>query len=223
MGKPLRSQRRGKGSPTYRAKPKKFMPRLNYREIGGKIIDIVKDPARNSPLIKVKYDDEKTGFLVAVEGMTVGETINEQIKTLSDLTEGTQISCIESAPSSGPKFCRAPGSFATLISKTKNQAIILLPSKKTMRLPRMCKATIGIPAGEGRREKPFLKAGAKYHLMKAKSRKYPRTSGMAMNAVDHPYGGSGSGTKRSPVSRHAPRGAKVGQISPRGGKLKRTR
>jgi len=221
MGRPLRSQRRGKGSPTYRTPTRKFMPILQYREAEGRIMDIIKDPVRNAPLIKIEYDDKSRGFLIAIEGMKVGDIISSRIMRLNDISEGTQISCIEATPNSGPKLCRAPGSSATLVSKSGKYCVIQLPSKKTIKIHMNCMASLGIPAGEGRKEKPFLKAGSKYHLMKSKGRLYPRTSGVAMNAVDHPYGGSGSGTTRSPVSKHTPTGAKVGSISPKGGKKKR--
>ena len=71
MGKPLRQQRRGKGSPTYRAPPRKFMPRLSYEEKEGRVIDIIRDGARNSPLACVMYEDQTRGFIVAAEGMKV--------------------------------------------------------------------------------------------------------------------------------------------------------
>lgn len=215
MGRPVRAQKRGKGSPTYRTPPRKFMPVLAYRGTDGMVVDIIKDPARNSPLAEIRYADSARGYIVAIEGMKVGDTLSSRIKMLQELAEGSQISCIETWPNSGPKLCRAPGSFATLVSKTASHGIVQLPSKKTIKLSLGCKASIGIPAGEGRGEKPFLKAGSKYHLMCARNKLYPRTSGVAMNAVDHPYGGSGTGKKRPPVSRHAPPGAKVGAISPR--------
>jgi large subunit ribosomal protein L2 len=221
MGTPLRSQRRGKGSPTYRAPPRKFMPVLHYKENDGRVVDILKDPARNAPLAKIEYDDKTRGYMVAMEGMKVGDMVSSRVKRLVDISEGTQISCIEASPNSGPKLCRAPGSAAKLVSKSGKTCVIMLPSKNTMKIHMNCMASVGIPAGEGRKDKPFLKAGSKYHLMKSKGRLYPRTSGVAMNAVDHPFGGSGSGTTRSPVSRHTPPGAKVGLISPRGGKKKR--
>ena len=54
---------------------------------------------------------------------------------------------------------------------------------------------VGVLAGGGRTEKPFLKAGTKMHAMRAKNKLYPKTSGVAMNAVDHPFG---SGRGRHP-------------------------
>ena len=72
-------------------------------------------------------------------------------------------------------------------------------------------------AGAGRTEKPFLKAGFKYHAMRARNKKYPKTAGVAMNAVAHPFGGSSTCSKgiASTVSRHAPPGRKVGKIAAR--------
>ena len=78
-------------------------------------------------------------------------------------------------------------------------------------------ATIGIVAGGGRPEKPFLKAGAVWHHTRPKARKWPVVRGTAMNACSHPHGG---GSHQSPgrpttVSRHAPPGRKVGNIAAR--------
>ena len=72
-------------------------------------------------------------------------------------------------------------------------------------------------AGSGRLEKPFMKAGRKYHKMKAKNKLWPKVSGIAMNAVDHPYGTSRSSKKGHPTiaKRNAPPGAKVGKLRPR--------
>jgi len=78
-------------------------------------------------------------------------------------------------------------------------------------------ATIGIVAGGGRTEKPFVKAGNKYHLKKAKGHYYPKVRGVAMNPVSHPHGGGAhQGPPRSTtVSRHAQPGRKVGLIAAR--------
>jgi large subunit ribosomal protein L2 len=94
--------------------------------------------------------------------------------------------------------------------------VIELPSKKKKSLHPTCRVTIGVPAGEGRNEKPWIKAGRKWHAMHRRGKLYPRTSGVAMNAYDHPFGSGYSGLgKHKSVSRHAPPGRKVGSISPR--------
>ena len=62
-----------------------------------------------------------------------------------------------------------------------------------------------------------MKAGRKFHYMKARNKLYPRVSGVAMNAVDHPFGTSRSSKKGRPdiARKNAPPGAKVGKVRPR--------
>jgi len=222
MGRRLISQRRGRGTTTYRTPPRKFRPAIKYNKQKGIVKDIVNHPAMNSPLAKVRYADNSEGFVVAPEGLRVGDSTEKFVMPLSEVSEGSQVFAVETYPNSGPKLCRTSGSFAIVASKTKDSCIIKLPSKKTKKLNSKCVVSLGIPAGEGRGEKPFVKAGKKWIVMHARGKLYPRTSGKGMNIVDHPYGGSGHGKARPPVSRHAPPGRKVGSISPkRTGKKKK--
>jgi large subunit ribosomal protein L2 len=216
MGKRIIQQRRGRGSSTYRAPPYKFRPSLSYKDQPGRVVDIVRDSMRNSPLAEIEYMDRSRGYIIAPESVRVGDPVENIVIPLSRVTEGMQISAIEMSPNSGPKLCRTPGSFATMVSRGKKECIIQLPSKKKKRLNPGCRAIVGVPAGEGRRERPFVKAGKKWIAMRARGKLYPRTSGGAMNVVDHPFGGGYTGLgKPKSVSRHAPPGKKVGSISPR--------
>ncbi|CAF5121032.1 unnamed protein product, partial [Rotaria magnacalcarata] len=74
-----------------------------------------------------------------------------------------------------------------------------------------------IVAGGGRIDKPILKAGRSYHKFKAKRKSWPKVRGVAMNPVDHPFGGGNHQHigKPSTVSRYAPPGRKVGLIAAR--------
>jgi len=76
---------------------------------------------------------------------------------------------------------------------------------------------VGIVAGGGRIDKPILKAGRNYHKFKAKRKSWPKVRGVAMNPVDHPFGGGNHQHigKPSTVSRYAPPGRKVGLIAAR--------
>ena len=76
---------------------------------------------------------------------------------------------------------------------------------------------IGLVAGAGRPEKPFMKAGTKHHKMKARNKLYPIVSGVAMNSLSHPFGGTQSSHKGRPTiaPKNAPPGRKVGKIRPR--------
>jgi len=209
MGKRIISQRRGRGSPTYRVPKRGKEMSISYKNIDGRIVDIMDDPGRNAPLAKVRYTDGSCDYLIAPKGLKVGDT-TDFVSPLSKIPVGMQVFGIETFPNSGPKLCRTSGSFATVVSKTKKSCVVQLPSKKKINLNPECRASIGTPSGEGFREKPWLKAGKKWIAMHRRGKLYPRTSGVAMNAVDHPFGGPTKPGKSMSVSRHAPPGAKVG-------------
>ena len=231
MGKRIIAQARGKGGPRYRApsfnyKGSATHKNLSEKQIQGEIVDFIKCPGHSAPLAKVKYEDGEQVLMLAAEGLKVGDSISTgagaEIKSgntmsLEDLPNGTLIYNIESNPGDGGKFCRASGTFARVLSKLPTGIVVELPSKRHKTLLPKCRASIGIVAGGGRTDKPFLKAGKKYFAMKAKNKLWPKVAGQSMNAVDHPHGGSSSAHKNYPytVSRDAPPGAKVGSIAAR--------
>jgi large subunit ribosomal protein L2 len=139
------------------------------------------------------------------------------ILPVGKIPEGTMVCNIELKPGDGGKIAKSSGAYATVVAHTAQGTLIKLPSGKTRYVSDYCRATIGVVTGAGRTEKPFLKAGAKFHLMRARGRKYPRTRGKAMVAAVHPYGSSKrSARKVTTVSRNAPPGKKVGLIAARG-------
>jgi len=130
---------------------------------------------------------------------------------------GTLVFNIEGTPQDGGKFARASGVTAIVRNKSGKNIELLFRSKKTKWFNGSCLCTVGMVAGGGRTDKPFLKAGNKYHYIKSKAKKWPIVRGVSMNAVSHPFGG---GAKQSPhkpttISRNAPPGRKVGQIAAR--------
>jgi large subunit ribosomal protein L2 len=229
MGKNLIQQKRGKGSPTYRAPSFRYAGKVNYpkaQEKGaeGEIVEIMHSQGHSAPLMIVKYMDEYN-LNVAPEGIRVGDKVAFKteavepgnIMELANVPEGTAVFNIESKPGDGGKFVRTSGGTARIVSKTKDRIIVRLPSKKNKEFSPSCLATIGIVAGSGRTEKPFLKAGNKYHRMRARNKLWPSVGGVSMNAVDHPFGSKSSHTKGRPTqaSRNAPPGRKVGKIAPK--------
>jgi large subunit ribosomal protein L2 len=232
MGKRLISQNRGRGTPTYRSPGHKFKgamkhPRVDDNEtVYGTVIDIVHDPARSAPVVKVSFDNGEERLILAPEGISIGtkiacgisaEITPGNILPLAEIPEGIPVCNIESKPNDGGQFARASGVYGTVVTHDLGKTVVKLPSGEMKWLSPRCRATIGIVAGGGRVDRPFLKAGKKYHKMKSRAAKYPRVSGIAMNAVDHPFGG---GNRKHPgrpttVSRNAPPGAKVGHIAAR--------
>ncbi|MCA9486695.1 MAG: 50S ribosomal protein L2, partial [Nanoarchaeota archaeon] len=107
--------------------------------------------------------------------------------------------------------------FATVVGHLKGMTKIQLPSKKEKLVNSNSRAFVGAIGGGARLEKPFLKAGAKFMQMKKKNKLYPRVSGVAMSAVDHPHGGTRSLRKGRPTiaPHNAPPGRKVGMLRPK--------
>ncbi len=231
MGKRITSQKRGRGSRRYVALSHRYFAEVKHKPLSavsqfGKVIDLVHSVSHSAPLAVLRYDDGEIGYMLASDGMAVGDIVASgktcEIKhgntlQLGELPEGTLIYNIESKPGDGGKFVRSSGVFAKVLVKSGNKVKILMPSKKEKEFHVSCRATIGSVSGGGRLEKPFVKAGKRWHAMRARGKLYPITSAVAMNAVEHPFG-SGRGRhmgKPSVAPRNAPPGRKVGQVRAR--------
>ena len=233
MGKQIITQRRGRGTTTYRSHSHRFKTEIRYRQIhfgekviAGKITDLFNCPGHSAPIAKIVFTDKSEQYISAPLNVKVGSEIQsgEEAKIssgntlpLKSIPEGTEVFNLERIPGDGGKFCRASGSAAKVVKRTVDSVTIQFPSKKEKKLHPNCRATIGLVSGGGRKEKPLYKAGKNFHRLKARGKLYPRTSGVAMNAVDHPFG-SGRGRQHAKikvVSRHAPPGKKVGKVAAR--------
>ncbi len=225
MGKRPIIRARGKGGPRYLAPSHRFFCKYQYpfydKPIYGKVIDIIDTVERNAPIAIVKLEDGKTFYQIAPEGLKTGDIINfnaeptlGSVLMLKDIPDGAKIYGIENVPGRGPKYCRSAGTFGIIIGRGEGYVRVLLPSKKIVELDERCRASIGIVAGAGIHEKPFLKAGKKYYAMHARNKRWPMVSPTKMNAVDHPWGGKSKRPKTSKfVSQFAP--LKVGSVAPK--------
>jgi large subunit ribosomal protein L2 len=242
MGKRIRVQRRGRGGSTFRASTQKRIAPAKYPPVTkeqlegvveGKIAGILHEPGRGSPMAKIKLETSQDYHFVVPEGVSEGQTIRigrqapiaiGNVLPLGSIPEGTMICGIELSPGDGGKIARSSGTYATLVAHTPQGTMIKFPSGKTKYINDLCRATVGVVSGAGRLEKPFLKAGTKYHKKRAKGHKYPRTRGRAMVAAAHPYGSSKKGGRKvTTVARGAPPGKKVGLIAARGAGKKQKR
>ncbi|HLC72082.1 MAG TPA: 50S ribosomal protein L2 [Candidatus Nanoarchaeia archaeon] len=235
MGRQIITQRRGRGTPTYKAHSHRWKIAIKYRNydelektgiLNGKIIDIFHNPGFNAPLAKILFENGEMNHIIAPLNMKVYDAVSVGAQApvkigntlpLKNIPEGTDIYNIENLPADGGSFVRSAGGTAKVIMNASNKVTVMLPSKKQHEFDPMCRATIGTVAGAGKRDKPFVKAGKMHHHMRAHGKLYPRTSGVAMNAVDHPFG-SGRGRhigKPKTVSRFAPPGRKVGLVGAR--------
>ncbi len=239
MGKRIRTQRRGHAGPTFQASTQKRTAPAKYpltdpqHTITGKIENILHEPGRGTPLAKIRLETGQTYHFITPEDTHQGQAIQignqapieiGNVLPLNNIPEGTMICGIELHPGDGGKIARSSGTYATVVAHTPQGTMIKFPSGKTRYVNNHSRATIGIVAGAGRLEKPFLKAGTRYHMKKAKGHKYPRTRGRAMVAAAHPYGSSKRGARKvTTVARGAPPGKKVGLIAARGAGKKQKR
>lgn len=226
MGKRIISQARGHGSFTYRVRRKAFRFKVKYPGRGvkgiGKVIKLLNSPGHSAPLAKIQTGSG-VFYNVAGKGLYEGKEINidegkntGDIIRLKDAGIGMQVFNIEIKPGDGGKIMRTAGSSAVVNKKIKAEVFVLMPNKKEVAFNKDCRATIGVVAGHGRLEKPVIKAGKKYYMMKARSKLWPRTSAVKVNAIDHPFGGGrGKRIKSKIAKRNAPPGKKVGTLLPR--------
>ncbi|MBS3139412.1 50S ribosomal protein L2 [Candidatus Woesearchaeota archaeon] len=225
MGKRLIQQRRGHGSLTYRTPGFRYKAEVSHLTQSGTVVDLLHCPAHSTPLMEIAYANGDRTRTVAPEGITVGDYLSVDstelrsgnVMSLKDIPEGTLIHNIELRPGDGGKMVRTSGSAARIVAKDEHHIRVLLPSRKEKILLPDCRAAIGVLAGSGRKDKPFLKAGRRFMKMRARNKVYPRVCGISMNAVNHPFGGKCSHVKGRPTQspRSAPPGRKVGKIAPR--------
>lgn len=161
--------------------------------IPAKVETIEYDPNRTANIALVKYNDGEKRYIIAPEGLQVGQSINSGREAtpevghsmfLENIPYGTIIHNIELKPGQGAKMARSAGSYAQLISRENKYAIVQLPSGETRRVLQTCKATIGMVSNQEHEMEISGKAGR----ARWKGRR-PRTSKVKMNPVDHPMGG----------------------------------
>ena len=241
MGKTIRAQRKGKSAvykahTTKRIAPAKFR-NLDYVEkngyIRGVVRDIVHDSGRGAALAKIEFRDpthfqKNVEFYVAPEGLYTGQYVYcgskatltvGNVLPLGALPEGTIVCNVEGVVNDKGQYARSSGTSATVIGHTEDgeKTRIKLPSGARKTVSSNCRAMIGIVSGGGRTDMPVMKAGILVHKFRAKKKKYPVVKAVAMNPVDHRFGGGNHQHIGRPatISRYAPPGRKVGLIAAR--------
>ena len=231
MGKRITQQARGKGSFTFRVRRSAYRHKIRnppiYVEGPGKIVKLFNSSGHSAPLLKIEMIKDKVSFIVpAADKIYEGQEVwigkraenkspeKGDIVKLKDIAQGTRVFNVENVPGKGGKLLRSAGSSGIIGTKDENGVEIII-RRRRLKLNENCRAIIGITAGDGRKMKPFIKAGKKHHIMKAIGRKWHRTSAVKVNAVDHPFGGGrGKRIKSKIAKRNSPPGAKVGHIRP---------
>ena len=151
------------------------------------------DPNRTAWIALVQYEDGEKRYIIAPEGLKVGDDIlagkdasptTGNALYLSDIPMGATLHAIELHPGKGAALARSAGTYGILMGREGKYAIIKLPSGEVRRVLQTCKATIGSTSNPDHGLTVLGKAGRK----RWKGRR-PRVRGVAMNPVDHPMGG----------------------------------
>ena len=165
----------------------------NKFDVFGVIKTIEYDPNRSSFIALVEYKDGEKRYIIAQNGLKVGQKVISGKKAtpeignsmyISEIPLGTIISCIELSPNKGASLARSAGTFGQLMAKDGKFGTIKLPSGETRMVLLSCMATIGAVSNSDHQLIVSGKAGRSRWLGSR-----PRTRPVAMNPVDHPMGG----------------------------------
>ncbi len=184
---------------------------IDFKRSKDDVIAIVQrleyDPNRSAFIALVKYDDGALAYIIAPQKLVVGDKVVSSshgadvrignAMPIKSVPVGTVIHNVELKPGKGGQLARAAGSYAQLVSKDANYAMIKLRSGEVRTVLSSCRATIGAVSNPDNQNIVLGKAGRKRWLGIR-----PTVRGVAMNPVDHPHGGGEGKTSggRHPVT-----------------------
>lgn len=170
---------------------------IDFKRTKDNIPAIVKsieyDPNRSAFIALVVYKDGEKRYILAPNGLTVGQEILSGVKIapepgnameLADMPMGTIVHNIELRPGQGGIMARSAGTYAQLVARDGKYATLKMPSGETRMILAKCRATVGVVSNSDHALEVSGKAGRSRWLGRR-----PRTRGVAMNPVDHPMGG----------------------------------
>ena len=176
--------------------------RDNYG-VPGKVATIEYDPNRTTYIALIHYTDGDKRYILAPEGLQVGDTVISSAKAdikpgnslpLSAIPVGTIIHNLEVKIGRGAQLVRSAGVGARLMAREGAWTQVRLPSGEVRRVHVKCRATIGTLSNGEQNNVHIGKAGRMRWLGRR-----PHNRGVVMNPVDHPMGG---GEGRTSGGRH---------------------
>ncbi len=177
----------------------------NKFDVSATVKTIEYDPNRSAFISLVEYEDGVKSYILAPEGLRVGDTVmagpHADIKPgnalpIENIPVGTQVYNVELYPGKGGQLVRSAGTSAQLMAKENGYALLRLPSGEMRNVMLRCIATVGVVSNLDHENVNLGKAGRKRHQGVR-----PGSRGSVMNPVDHPHGG---GEGRAPVGHHSP-------------------
>jgi large subunit ribosomal protein L2 len=177
----------------------------NKDNIPATVIGIEYDPNRSANIALICYADGEKSYILAPNGLKVGQKIMNGDKAevrlgnclpLSMIPVGTLVHNVELYPGAGGQLVRAAGNAAQLMAKEGKYATLRLPSGEMRMVPIMCRATVGQVGNIDHELINIGKAGRKRHMGIR-----PTVRGSVMNPNDHPHGG---GEGKTSIGRPGP-------------------
>ena len=177
----------------------------NKDNVPAKVATIEYDPNRSAFIALLNYVDGEKRYIIAPEGLTVGQTVisgeTADILTgnccqLNNMPDGTFIHNVELKPGKGGQLARSAGCSAQILGSEGKYVLVRLSSGEVRKILGVCRATIGAVGNSDHSLVNIGKAG--------RSRwkgERPTVRGSAMNPVDHPHGG---GEGKAPIGRKSP-------------------
>ncbi|MFA5953952.1 MAG: 50S ribosomal protein L2 [Patescibacteria group bacterium] len=176
-------------------------------DIPATVTAIEYDPNRNAFLALVEYSDNTKAYMIAPQGLTVGNTIVSSKNALEVATgnrmplqlipPGVVVHSVEFRPGEGGKLARGAGVGVELMAIEGDYAQLKMPSGEVRLVRKECSATIGVVGNADHRNIRWGKAGRSRHRGIR-----PTVRGKAMNPVDHPHGG---GEGNNPIGMKYPK------------------
>ena len=157
------------------------------------VLTVEYDPNRSARIALVQYADGEKRYIIAPQGITVGQTIVSgsvvapevgNALPLSSIPLGTIVHNIEMVPGNGGILARTAGTYAKLLAREGKYATLKMPSGEMRMVLSACMATVGSTSNPDHMNVNLGKAGRHRWLGRR-----PRVRGVAMNPVDHPMGG----------------------------------
>ena len=174
--------------------------RRNKFDIPANVQAIEYDPGRTSHIALVAYADGEKRYIIAPEGLKVGDKILSSQNMISFeigntmplefIPPSTRLHAVELLPGKGAQLARSAGNSLELINIEGSHAQLKMPSGEVRLVSKKCLATIGSVSNAEHSKVVIGKAGR--NRWKGKR---PRVRGVVMNPVDHPNGGGEAKSK----------------------------
>mgnify|MGYP001293689571 FL=1 len=180
--------------------------RRDKMDVPGSVATIEYDPNRSGRIALIKYPDGDWRYILAPNGLTVGDSIvagekveirNGNALPLKNIPSGTMVHNIELKVGKGGQIVRSAGVAAQLLAKEGKYTLLRLPSGEMRNVLSECFATVGQVSALDHKNVKLGKAGRKRHMGWR-----PTVRGVVMSPRDHPHGG---GEGKSPIGMPGPK------------------